>query len=68
MLPEYQTFLDSENMDSFWEMVRWLMFFIAPVIMIFFAADAIKLLVKAIRKGLGMEKADQDDDYDIYRY
>ncbi|GAA0471845.1 hypothetical protein [Alkalibacillus silvisoli] len=69
MLPEYQLFLDGENLDQFWQMVRWLLFFIAPIIMIFFATDAIKLLIKAIRKGLGMETTEKDDDdYDVYRY
>lgn len=69
MLPEYELFLNSERMTQFWEMVKWLLFFIAPVAMIFFAADLLKLFIGMIKKSFGVEKEkEEEDDYKIYRY
>ncbi|OIJ22049.1 hypothetical protein BKP45_05065 [Anaerobacillus alkalidiazotrophicus] len=68
-MPEFQTFLSGSNMTEFWNNVKWFLFFIAPIIMIFFAIDVIGHLIVMIRKALGVgEKNDDDDDYDVYRY
>lgn len=66
---EYQTLLDGENMAQFWEYVRYFLFFIAPLAMIWFAADAIEWLIKQIREAFleSSEKKKEDDD-DIYYY
>lgn len=68
MLPEFETFLTPERVDQFWENVKWLMFFVAPIVMIFFAADIIGSVISMIKKALGIQKEKDDDDYDIYRY
>jgi len=70
MLPEFETFLNSERLDQFWEMVRWVLFFVAPVVMIFFAVDLINWVVNAVKRAAGINKKDDDDDddYEIYRY
>jgi len=69
-MPEYVTFLDGTRSAQFWENVKWIMFFVAPIIMIFFATDVVGMVIKMIRKivGAGENKKDDDDDYDVYRY
>ncbi|WP_175615921.1 hypothetical protein [Piscibacillus halophilus] len=66
-LPSYELFLNAERMDQFWEVLKWVLFFIAPVIMIFVVPDVLQHLVNAIRKGLGIDK-EKDDQDDIYYY
>jgi len=69
MLPEFQTFLSPERLDQFWEMVRFILFYVAPVVMIFFAVDLINWVVNAVKRAVGINKKDDDDDdYEIYRY
>lgn len=69
-MPAFQSFLSGNNLVTFWDNVKWLLFFVAPVIMIFFGLDAIKLLIRVIRGSVADEgnKDDDDDDYDVYRY
>lgn len=70
-MPEYQTFLNGENMATFWNNVKWFLFFAAPVAMIFFAVDIIHLLIQAIRSffyASDGKSRDDDDDYDVYYY
>ncbi|WP_244988940.1 hypothetical protein [Robertmurraya siralis] len=56
---------------TFWENVKWFMFLVAPIILIFFATDIIAFVVKVIR-GSVTETANKDhkkdDDDDIYYY
>ncbi|MEH7126016.1 hypothetical protein V7127_22655 [Bacillus sp. JJ1773] len=65
-MPAFQSFLSGSNLTAFWDNVKWLLFFVAPVIMIFFGLDAIKLLIKVIR-GSVADEGNKDDD-DVYRY
>ncbi|MFC4323682.1 hypothetical protein [Litchfieldia salsa] len=69
-MPEYTTFLNDARTAQFWLWVKWLMFFVAPVIMIFIATDVVGMTLKMIRKIVGSseKKRDDDDDYDVYRY
>lgn len=68
-MPEFQQFFDAERMAEFWYFVKWFLFLGAPIAMIFFAVDAVGLLITVIRKSLGVgHKDDDDDDYDVYRY
>lgn len=67
MLPEYQTFLNAENMDLFWQYVKYFLFFVAPVMMIFIATDLIGTLIDVIKRSIGIKKRDNDDD-DVYYY
>lgn len=68
MLP-YQTFLDGQNMTAFWDNVKWFLFLIAPIVMIWFAVDVIGWLIKAIREAFetSTEKKKEEDD-DVYYY
>lgn len=67
-MPEFQTFLNPQRMAEFWYFVKWFLFYVAPLVMIFFATETIGHLIQVIRKALGIGKNDDDDDYDVYRY
>ncbi|MBP3040573.1 hypothetical protein J9303_13865 [Bacillaceae bacterium Marseille-Q3522] len=73
MMPEYQSFLSGQNLIDFWNQVKWLLFFVAPIVLIFFAVDIIQILVRVIKgqildESVKSKRDDEDDDYDIYRY
>lgn len=70
MMPDYQSFLSGANLEEFWANVKWLLFYVAPVIMIFVAVYAVGHVVKMVRSSIGKEsvKDDDDDDYEVYRY
>lgn len=67
---EYQTFFSGEVMAQFWEWIKWLLFYVGPIVMILVALFAAEELVKIIRSVF--KKADDDDkdddDYEVYRY
>ena len=68
-MPEFQTFLDQNNMDTLIENSRWLLFFVAPVVMLFVGLAVLGLFIdmfKSIFKKANDD--DEDDDYDVYRY
>lgn len=67
---QYQSFLTPERTDQFWLLLKHILFYGAPVIMIFVALE-VCFGVVAIIKGIftkGNKDDDNDDDYDIYRY
>ncbi|GIN62753.1 hypothetical protein J27TS8_27460 [Robertmurraya siralis] len=70
-MPDFTSFLSGTNLMTFWENVKWFMFLVAPIILIFFATDIIAFVVKVIR-GSVTETANKDhkkdDDDDIYYY
>lgn len=66
-MPEYQTFLSGENMEVFWHWIKWLLFYVAPSVMILVALYTGEELVKVIR-GVFKKDDDDEDDYDVYRY
>jgi hypothetical protein len=69
IMPEYQSFLSGTNLAAFWNNVKWLLFLVAPIIMIFYATDAVALVVGMIRKAIGGQaEKDDDDDDDVYYY
>lgn len=69
-MPEYVTFLNDARTAQFWEWVKWILFFVAPIIMIFFAIPIVGLTIQMIKKifGAAEKQKDDDDDYDVYRY
>lgn len=71
-MPEFQTFFTPARLDEFWYYVKWLLFYVAPMIMILAAAGAISLLISMIKKSFANEdeinKRDNQDDYEIRRY
>lgn len=66
-MPSYQSFLSGDNLTTFWEFVKWFLFFVAPIILIFFATDVIGHVVRVIR-GTVSDDDRRDEDDDIYYY
>lgn len=70
-MPDFQTFLTPERMDMLFENVHWLLFFVAPLVMIWIAVSMLEPVIKLIKSAFVKEERrsnDDDDDYDIYRY
>ncbi|ANB59785.1 hypothetical protein [Anoxybacteroides amylolyticum] len=71
-MPEFQTFFTPARLDEFWYYVKWLLFYVAPMIMIMAAAGAVSMLITVIRKSFAntdqVGKKENDDDYEIRRY
>lgn len=61
----YQTILDGAALGTFWEFVKYFLFFIAPLVMIWVAIELVGRLLKII-KGT-TENVDDDDYYDRRR-
>lgn len=65
-IPEYVSFLSGDNLVDFWSLVKWFLFALGSVVMIFLAVDILTFLIIKVREGLTNDKDDDDDDYDIY--
>lgn len=61
----YQTILDGESMGQFWEYVKFFLFYIAPMLMIWVAVEMVRLVTRVI-KGTTAE-AEVDDYYEEKR-
>ncbi len=72
-MPEFQTFFTPSRLNEFWYYVKWLLFYVAPVIMIVAAAGALSMFISMIKKSFAntkkIDESDQNDkDYEIRRY
>ncbi|MGG5253533.1 hypothetical protein ACQYAD_08560 [Neobacillus sp. SM06] len=67
-MPPYQSFLSGSNLVAFWDNVKWFLFLVAPIIMIFFATDAVGHVFRIIRKAFGKVDEKEKDDEDVYYY
>lgn len=70
-LPEFQVFLTPDRQADLMQTVKWLLFFVAPVVLIMVALAVVPMVVDVIRDTFGQaqkEDKDDDDDYDVYRY
>ncbi|MDP4086018.1 MAG: hypothetical protein Q8934_15550 [Bacillota bacterium] len=68
-MPSYQAFLSGDNLITFWNNVKWLLFLVAPGVLIWISMDAISQLIEVVKKSLLKHDDDDDnDDYDIYHY
>lgn len=56
----YETIFDGAKMGEFWEYIKYFMFFVAPVVMIWVAIKLVSMLVIMIRNS--MNKGHDDDD------
>lgn len=65
-IPQYVSFLSGDNLVSFWQMVKWFLFAIGSVIMIFVAVDVLTYLIQKIVAAFNNNDDDDDDDFDIY--
>jgi hypothetical protein len=69
-LPEFQVFLTPDRQADLMQVVKWLLFFVAPVVLIMVALQVVPMVVDVIRDTFSQAKKDDDDDddYDVYRY
>lgn len=67
-LPEYTSFLNADNMGEFWKVLKWLMFYIAPIIMIWFAFQSVQEFIYRLKNSTTEKDEDFDEDNDVYYY
>ena len=63
-LPQYTSFLNADNMGEFWKIMKWLMFYVAPIIMIGFAIHAVTEFISRVKGAVSGE----DEEQEIYYY
>jgi hypothetical protein len=51
-------------MGEFWKIMKWVLFYIAPIIMIWFAIHAVTEFISRVKGSVSGE----DEDRDIYYY
>lgn len=69
-MPPYQTILDGQNMDIFWGYVKWILFLVAPLVMIWVAVEIVGRVSVMIKKTVQHEDRERyvpDDDDNYYR-
>lgn len=67
-LPPYTTFF-SGQMDNFWSIIKYLLFYISPAIMIYVAFKLVEILAPQFLDAIfpnrnRHRRFDEDDDYD----
>lgn len=67
-MPEFQTFFTGERLEDFWYFVKWFLFLVAPMVMIWIASETVARIIGVIKSAVGKDKDKDDDDYDVYRY
>ncbi|HHY72268.1 MAG TPA: hypothetical protein GX497_03405 [Bacillus bacterium] len=67
-MPEFQTFFTGARLADFWYYVKWFLFLVAPIVMIFIAAEVVGRIIGVIKSAFSNDKDKDDDDYDVYRY
>lgn len=67
-LPEYTSFLNADNMGEFWKILKWFMFYIAPIVMIWFAIQSVQEFICRLKSSTTEKDEDFDEDNDVYYY
>ncbi|KIQ93622.1 hypothetical protein LH47_02303 [Anoxybacillus thermarum] len=71
-MPEFQTFFTPARLDEFWYYVKWLLFYVAPAIMIMAAAGALSMFIAMMKKSFAntkqIDESENNEDYEIRRY
>lgn len=67
-MPEFQTFFTGERLADFWYFVKWFLFLVAPMVMIWIASEVVGRIIGVIKSAIRNDKDKDDDDYDVYRY
>lgn len=62
-MPPFQTFLNEQNLNTLFDNLEWILFFIAPVVMIYIALATLNPLIDLIK---GIFKKNDRDDQDYY--
>lgn len=63
----FQSFLSGSNLTVLLSNLKWILFFVAPVILIAVALDSLGYLINVI-KGLFIKEESNDDDFDYKNY
>lgn len=64
----YFNLLDPDRLDLFWQYMKWVLFFGAPIIMIIMAIFYSELLVSVLLSIFPFGKRKRDDDENDIRY
>lgn len=68
----FETVLDGKAMDDFWQAVKWVLFYVAPVVMIWVALKLVGWVVAVIKdmidEARGVKRGSRYDDDDEYYY
>lgn len=67
-LPQYTSFLNADNMGEFWKVLKWLMFYVAPIVMIWFAIQSVQEFIYRLKSSTTEKDEDFDEDNDVYYY
>ncbi|EEL73250.1 MULTISPECIES: hypothetical protein [Bacillus cereus group] len=67
-LPQYTSFLNADNMGEFWKVLKWLMFYVAPIVMIWFAFQTVGEFIYRLKNSTTEKDEDFDEDNDVYYY
>ena len=68
-MPAFQTFLNESRINQLWDNIEWILFFVAPVVMIYVAISTLGLLIDLIKKAVqNKERYEYYEDYDDYYY
>jgi len=70
-LPPFETFLSPKRTDDFWQLVKYFLFYVAPIIVLFLVPKHVGRLISIVRTLFSIKKdrkKDKDDDFEIYRY
>ncbi|HDR6318930.1 hypothetical protein [Bacillus thuringiensis] len=67
-LPQYTSFLNADNMSEFWKVLKWLMFYVAPIVMIWFAIQSVQEFIYRLKSSTTEKDEDFDEDNDVYYY
>lgn len=67
-LPPFVTILDGKAMDQFWGYIKWFLFLVAPVVMIWVAIELVGWLAGVIRGTVEDDdkprrRHEEDDEY-----
>ncbi|HDR8089642.1 MULTISPECIES: hypothetical protein [Bacteria] len=70
-IPPYQAFLSGDNLAYFWKIMKWILFLIAPGIMIAMCFPAVEKTIDIIKNIFVKnhdEQEDEKDDYEVRYY
>lgn len=67
-MDQYTHILDIIGQDTFWNMLLMVLFIPAPIVMIWFAIKAVGMLIKTIKKALGIKTEEEEEEVEIHRY
>lgn len=64
----FQSFLSGSNLTVLLSNLKWILFFVAPIILIAVALDLLGYLITAIKSIFVKDEQNDDDDFDYKNY